>query len=244
MSEELWRRVTGAVELLSLCHPVRTLGSTEPQTRKSRFYLVACARRQWMRLPTVGRVLVELAEMFAEAPAARAELHAAVEPIAERLLDSDGFPDELLTAETELSMASFYRPLGPQFEQAHRNPAPSRPLTPKEWRGLAALLYLPFALDTPNYSWVPVPLHSETLLRDVYGNPFRPVHFPPEWRTDTAVILARQMYESREFGPMPILADALQDAGCDHEELLAHCRDMCQRHDRGCWVLDLVLDRK
>src|SRR5215470_14575370 len=51
------------------------------------------------------------------------------------------------------------------------------------------------------------------LVRDISGNPFRPVDFAP-WRTDTAVALARQMYEAREFGAMPILADALQDAGC------------------------------
>ena len=53
---------------------------------------------------------------------------------------------------------------------------------------------------------------------------FRPVTFAPEWRTDTAVALARQMYESRDFSAMPILADALQDAGCDNDDVLNHCR--------------------
>ena len=53
------------------------------------------------------------------------------------------------------------------------------------------------------------------LLRDVFGNPFRKTPFEKGWRTDTAVSLARQMYESREFSAMPILADALQDAGYD-----------------------------
>lgn len=48
-----------------------------------------------------------------------------------------------------------------------------------------------------------------TLLRDIFGNPFRPVTFSPEWRTDTAITLARQMYDSREFSAMPFLADAL-----------------------------------
>ena len=61
------------------------------------------------------------------------------------------------------------------------------------------------------------------------------------WRTHTAVSLAQQMYESREFSAMPILADALQDAGCDNEELLAHCRDPRGVHARGCWVIDLVV---
>ena len=62
------------------------------------------------------------------------------------------------------------------------------------------------------------------LLRDIIGNPFRKVKFAKKWRTDTAVALARQMYESRDFGAMPILADALQDAGCDSDDILAHCR--------------------
>jgi hypothetical protein len=52
------------------------------------------------------------------------------------------------------------------------------------------------------------------------------------------------MYESRDFGAMPILADALQDAGCDSEGVLGHCRDENATHLRGCWVVDLVLGEK
>jgi hypothetical protein len=51
------------------------------------------------------------------------------------------------------------------------------------------------------------------------------------------------MYESREFSAMPILADALQDAGCD-EHTLNHCRDAVAVHVRGCWVVDLVLGKE
>jgi hypothetical protein len=75
------------------------------------------------------------------------------------------------------------------------------------------------------------------LLREIFGNPFRPVDFVP-WRTDTVVALARQMYKARDFGAMPILADALQDAGCTNAEVLNHCRDTKQTHVRGCWVVD------
>ena len=82
------------------------------------------------------------------------------------------------------------------------------------------------------------------LVRDIVGNPFRPVTFAPEWRTDTAVAIARTMYESREFGAMPILADALQDAGCDNDDILNHCRDANATHVRGCWVVDLVLGKE
>jgi hypothetical protein len=81
------------------------------------------------------------------------------------------------------------------------------------------------------------------LIRDVLGNPFRPIAFSPEWRTDTAMALAQQMYESHEFSAMPILADALQDAGCNNDEILDHCRNTNQPHARGCWVNDLVLGR-
>jgi hypothetical protein len=81
------------------------------------------------------------------------------------------------------------------------------------------------------------------VIREVFGNPFRPAAFSPSWRTDTAVALARQMYEGRDFSLMPILADALQDAGCDDEEMLRHCRDASQVHVRGCWVVDLVLGK-
>jgi hypothetical protein len=81
------------------------------------------------------------------------------------------------------------------------------------------------------------------LLREVVGNPFRPVTFALSWRTDTTLTLARQMYESRDFSAMPILADALQDAGCDNADILNHCRGPGP-HVRGCWVVDSVLDKE
>ena len=81
-------------------------------------------------------------------------------------------------------------------------------------------------------------------LLDVVGNPFAPVAFCPDWRTSTAVGVANQIYESRDFSAMPILADALQDAGCDSDEVLNHCRDTKLTHVRGCWVLDGVLGKE
>jgi hypothetical protein len=81
------------------------------------------------------------------------------------------------------------------------------------------------------------------LHRCIFGNPFRPVSFP-SWRTDTALSLARRMYDSHDFGAMPILADALQDAGCENEDILSHCRDVSTTHVRGCWVVDLVLGKE
>jgi hypothetical protein len=82
-----------------------------------------------------------------------------------------------------------------------------------------------------------------SLLRNLLGNPFRPVAFDPGWRTDTAVSLARRVYESRDFSLMPILADALQDAGCESADVLRHCREP-GTHVRGCWVVDGVLGKE
>ncbi|MDB5310244.1 MAG: hypothetical protein JWO38_4446 [Gemmataceae bacterium] len=80
------------------------------------------------------------------------------------------------------------------------------------------------------------------IIRDIFGNPFRPVALTSAWRTLTVLSLAGQMYDSRDFCPMPILADALQDAGCENDEVLAHCRSD-GAHVRGCWVVDLLLGK-
>jgi hypothetical protein len=82
------------------------------------------------------------------------------------------------------------------------------------------------------------------LLRDIFGNPFRPVEFDAAWRTSTVVALAEGIYAERAFDRMPILADALQDAGCDNEDVLSHCRDTSLTHVRGCWVVDLMLGKQ
>ena len=79
-------------------------------------------------------------------------------------------------------------------------------------------------------------------LRDIFGNPFRLVAIEPAWLTETVVGIARGIYEDRAFERMPILADALQDAGCEHPDILTHCREPGV-HVRGCWVVDLVLGK-
>jgi hypothetical protein len=81
------------------------------------------------------------------------------------------------------------------------------------------------------------------LLRDVIGNPFKAVAFDESWRTEAVIGLARGMYEARDFDPMPVLADALEDAGCTDADVLAHCRGDGP-HVRGCWVVDLVLGKE
>jgi hypothetical protein len=81
------------------------------------------------------------------------------------------------------------------------------------------------------------------LIRDVFGNPFRPAVFDASWRSDTVLSLAKGMYGSRDFSAMPVLADALQDMGCEATDILNHCRDESIPHVRGCWVVDLVLNK-
>ena len=103
-----------------------------------------------------------------------------------------------------------------------------------------------FRIQNAVYLFSPQATDQETgcrLLRDIFGNPFRPVTFDPNWRTSTTVALAAQMYDSRDFSAMPILADALEDAGCDHPDILDHCRGTSP-HVRGCWVADLVLGKE
>jgi hypothetical protein len=78
------------------------------------------------------------------------------------------------------------------------------------------------------------------LVYEMFGNPFRPVAFDPAWRTEHTVGIASKMYEEWDFGAMPVLADALEEAGCVEATILAHCREPGV-HVRGCWVVDLVV---
>ncbi|MBX9584052.1 MAG: hypothetical protein K2X87_27445 [Gemmataceae bacterium] len=80
------------------------------------------------------------------------------------------------------------------------------------------------------------------LLRDGIGNPFRPVAIDPDWLTSTVVALAAGIYADRAFDRPPVLADALEDAGCGHADILAHCRGDGP-HARGCWVVDMILGK-
>jgi hypothetical protein len=80
-------------------------------------------------------------------------------------------------------------------------------------------------------------------LRDIFGNPFKPITMNSSWLTSTVVPLAKSIYDNRRFEDMPILADALEDSGCDNAEMLAHARSG-KEHVRGCWFLDLLLQKE
>jgi hypothetical protein len=81
------------------------------------------------------------------------------------------------------------------------------------------------------------------LVRDIFGNPFRPATINPAWRTSNVTALAQSIYDDRAFDRLPILADALEDAGCDNADILNHCRQPGV-HVRGCWVVDLLLNKE
>jgi hypothetical protein len=75
-------------------------------------------------------------------------------------------------------------------------------------------------------------------LRELVGNPFRP---PPDgrWLTPAVVSLARAIAQERRYGDLPVLADALEEAGCDDPMLLGHCRRP-GGHGLACWALEGV----
>lgn len=78
-------------------------------------------------------------------------------------------------------------------------------------------------------------------VRDIFGDPFAPIAPDPDWSKwsdGTVPRLAEEVYESRSYEAIPILGDALQDAGCDNQDVLNHCYQGGP-HVRGCWVVDL-----
>ncbi|HKA54599.1 MAG TPA: hypothetical protein VKJ47_13145, partial [Candidatus Binatia bacterium] len=88
------------------------------------------------------------------------------------------------------------------------------------------------------------------LVRDIFGNPFRPASLDPAWRTPAVVSLATAAYEERNLPAgtldpdrLAVLADALEEAGCDNADLLSHLRGPGP-HVRGCWVIDLLLGKE
>jgi hypothetical protein len=89
-----------------------------------------------------------------------------------------------------------------------------------------------------------VPQQQCGLLREIFGpDPLLAVSIGPAWLTPTVVTLARGIYAEKAFDLMPVLGDALEDAGCNDDSILAHCRQ-AEGHVRGCWVVDLLLGRE
>ena len=206
--------------------------------RKLRLFGVACCRRiSDLIIDDRSRAALEMAERFADGQAAPKELRQAAKE-ARIAADDRGMPEvAVLTV-----MSRSYRPALTAQEAAEAvrrdERAPHRPMIATTWEAVR---------NPTNYALKEKTISEQkgqvVLIRDIFGNPFRPVTTEPAWLTSTVVSLATAIYTDRAFDRLPILADALEDAGCTNEEILNHCRQPGE-HVRGCWVVDLVLKKK
>lgn len=214
--------------------------------RRLRLFGAACFRRIWDRIdqPAVRR-MVELAEAHADGQVTATELASAEA--------TGGFVE--LDARSEGPTES-----GPQISKFSHNLIQAvRWIASPKYDVWGAAMISDYAAGDVREDFFFDPTHDlrgsnitaddlelaeqVRLLRDIFGNPFRPVTFNPKWRTEHTVGIATKLYHERIFDAMPILADALEDAGCDSEEILSHCREPGV-HVCGCWVVDLVLGKE
>jgi hypothetical protein len=205
--------------------------------RKLRLFACGCCReRLWPLLTDKrSRQAVEEAERYADGAAdwpalraARAAAVAACEAVRNRPLARRGVHFSSTVAANAAQAAAM---------TAHRQSGA---------RGVAGLVfstvYYGVGLNDEGRRDAERAAHLE-LVRCVFGDTLRPVAFDPAWRTPGAVALARTAYEERRFQDLPLLADALEEAGCSDEAILEHCRGPSP-HVRGCWAVDLVLGKE
>jgi hypothetical protein len=111
------------------------------------------------------------------------------------------------------------------------------------WRFLHPRFVAEAGLPVVGTRWYTELLAQCDLVRDLFGNPFRPVTSNPVWLTSTVTSLAAGIYHERAFDRLPVLADALEEAGCTNADILNHCRRPGE-HVRGCWLVDLLLGKE
>jgi len=184
--------------------------------RKRRLYVCGCCRLIWDRLTDPRcRDAVLLAERFADGKATRSQLVDA-ERRARVVADSrTGF---FQNAAWEVVAAS------------------------NDWDFAIWRLFPRYGICTGDRQ---LGARATLLFRDIIGNPFRIVFVLQEWldwNDRTAIKIAQTIYEERAFDRMPILADALEEAGCTSADILDHCRQPGE-HTRGCWLVDLLLGK-
>jgi hypothetical protein len=222
MTEAQWLTGTDPAPMMS------ALNGCVPSDRKARLFACACCRRLEHLMTDRDRAVVAALELCADGVIPHDKIYA--------------------TAGVPIPATGAYDPPG-------GNPSVRRviaeALSASAWGGaVRARAYTVDAVRAEEGDaarageWA----RQSALIRCVFGNPFRRVWFSSEWLTDTVLALAQEMHESGDFSAMPILADALQDAGCENAGILNHCRVLPpagaeeeQAHARGCWVLDLLL---
>lgn len=224
-------------EWLSCTDPSPMLGHLErgASDRKLRLFACACCRAIWHLLPDERtRRLIEMIELEADGLARADERDAArgeAGPIAASSTwdymtgaPADGMVTGALLAESAVGVASNVVGWARQAVQDAR-PEGGRTKDARQRRSHDG--------EGP---------HQCSLLRDIFANPSRPASIDPSWQTPAVVDLAKSIYDERAFGRMPILGDALEDAGCANAEILAHCHEPGE-HVRGCWVVDALLGK-
>lgn len=235
MTEQQWLKSVEPSEMLDFLDGQAT-------DRKLRLFQVACCRRIWDLLPKkIFRDAVLIAEKYADGEVSNKERQEARTRIAGYRPNGDQAKKVRDLAARSAGYAAYYaiekrvaknlrliRASGVSAVLAHAARKAAKPHERDPWTKV-------------HNAEERITAH---LIRCIFGNPFRPATIDPTWKTDTVLSLAKHMYESREFSAMPILADALQDAGCDNEDILKHCRDGKQKHVRGCWVVDLILGKE
>jgi hypothetical protein len=211
----------------------------EISTRKLRLLACACFREfggPLNNFPTV-RHLLDTSERFADGLTSKVKLIRTLRHVLDSLEPGLRWPASFLplAGYPEITVSAFVHHLG--------------------WGAQFIRLDNVFDVQTimrarygndPEYQWMRNQWKIQAdLIREIFGNPFRGTKLDPAWLSyndHCAVRLAQQMYEQRNFHDMPILADALEDAGCDREDVLQHCR--CgDSHVLGCWVVDAVLEK-
>jgi hypothetical protein len=183
-------------------------------TRKLRLLACACLRRVWPLLSPAGRHGVEVAELHADGKVSNAELQAA----------SLGYKQRGKIADNGV----------------HCVTAANRLF--RSWVA-GALSHAAWAVAVEGPKHDAEVLAQVSLVRDVFGNPYQAIAIDPGWRPPTVTALAQTVYDRRAFEHLPILADALEEAGCTDAAVLDHCRGPGP-HVRGCWVVDLLLGKE
>jgi hypothetical protein len=211
------------VEAMMSCFPV---GASD---RKLRLFAVACCRRL-PGLSPLSRQALDLAERFAEGLAR-----------VDDLARVSGF---LLTSPDQVDYP-LDRTVNPEQVLAYHAPlAVGWTVVSPDIHSAAEA-----AAQTAYYAGVAVPGLAERsaqadLLADLLLRP-PCARLPEGWRTwndGMLVQLAESIHFERAFDRLPILADALEDAGCTDLDILTHCRG-AGPHFRGCWALDLLLGK-
>lgn len=232
MTEREWHAAHDPLVLLDAIFPNRGHDSTAEQSRAARWYLIGCARRLWARLPWSGRRLVEVSEQLLNGTITCKALRRGARDLAEKLYHLPGDPEDLSEIDRGL------RDLEHAFEP-RTDPDPE--YAEDEWRSIASIVFMPYYDMAPILKPILREHHAIDVLRDVFTCPdaFRP-WFAHEWLDRDVTGIANGIRESGNYSRMPILADALESAGCDHEQALQHCRSGGP-HFPGCWVLEATL---